>query len=160
MHGFQNYFAQMFSLMSSSVIWNICFGGLKVKVKLEGHSAVDNFFVDGVQYSLCLWNLVYPKTRRCTGMTINDPELFLIILWDSDTLFCIILISILQLRIDDTVFLSILSDSLFCIIIFISVPQLRINDAVNKYRSVWLPQDTPWHPRTALFVCSIYHMSV
>ena len=66
-------------------------------------------------------------------MTINDAELFLIILRVSDTLFCIILISILQLRIDDTVFLSILSDSLFCIIIFISVPQLRINDAVNKY---------------------------
>ena len=33
-------------------------------------------------------------------------------------------------------YLSILSDSLFCIIIFISVPQLRINDAVNKYQTV------------------------
>ena len=37
-------------------------------------------------------------------MTINDAELFLIILRVSDTLFCIILISILQLRNDDTVF--------------------------------------------------------
>ena len=51
--------------------------------------------------------------------TVHDVTLFLIIL--SDTLFCIILISTLQLQIDDmvddTVFLSILSDSLFRIII-------------------------------------------
>ena len=35
MHGFQNNFAQVFSLRSSSAIRNICLGRLKVKVTLE-----------------------------------------------------------------------------------------------------------------------------
>ena len=34
--GFQNSFEQVFSLKSSSAIWNICLGRLKVKVTLEG----------------------------------------------------------------------------------------------------------------------------
>ena len=36
MHGFQNNYAQVFSLRSSSAICNICLGRLKVKFTLEG----------------------------------------------------------------------------------------------------------------------------
>ena len=36
MHGFQNNFAQVFSLRCSSAIRNICLGRLEVKVTLEG----------------------------------------------------------------------------------------------------------------------------
>ena len=36
MHGFQNNLGLLFSLRSSSAIWNICSGRLKVKVTHEG----------------------------------------------------------------------------------------------------------------------------
>ena len=38
MNGFQNNFAQLFSLRSRTASWNICSGKLKVKVTLEGQT--------------------------------------------------------------------------------------------------------------------------
>ena len=55
MHGFQNDFAQVLSKKSSSVIWNIGLGRLKVKVTLEGQMiielvrAITSTFIHGFQ---------------------------------------------------------------------------------------------------------------
>ena len=70
------------------------------------------------------------KTHWCRLLANFSVNFIMKMMWH---LFWSLLISILQLGIDDTVFLSILSDSLFCIIILISVLQLKISDVVHKY---------------------------
>ena len=43
------------------------------------YNAVDNFFVDGVQYTSCWLNLVYPKIRMCTSTTYHVKNLIIVI---------------------------------------------------------------------------------